>query len=237
LTERRLSCSTRGDRCRGRRQDQGPLVGGYPLDSRLWRAHRNDPARRSCPGRGVRGPRRRGSASLRAATSMTEGVSRRLSPLGRGATNWLTRRIGKLRPCARRFPLAGINRGGRGHDSSCTLARPASRGANRRRLAVPKMATFPQGALGPLFFLRELRLGNGRVGHWPSCARRHSIAPPRQPGSDAAGVRLGHWPSRARGQCRRERDLRDRRLTPDFRCTGWVGSGKNVPSGNSRYRL
>ena len=33
------------------------------------------------------------------------------------------------------------------------------------------------------------------------------------------------------------RGLPERRLAPDLRCTGWVGSGKNVPSGNSRYRL
>src|SRR5450830_464372 len=74
-----------------------------------------------------------------------------------------------------------------------------------------------KGPLGPFFILAL-----ARVGHWPTWPRR--LSPPPF---------LSQWPS----QCRRLRGLRDRRWAPDLRCAGWAGNGKNIPSGNSRYRL
>src|ERR1019366_1018930 len=44
---------------------------------------------------------------------------------------------------------------------------------------------------------------------------------------------VAQWPS----QCRRLRGLRGRRWAPALCCAGGGGNGKNVPSGNSRYRL
>ena len=53
-------------RRRGRRQDQRPLLGGYPRSARLCRADRDDPPRRSCSGWRVK-PASRGGAAHRPA--------------------------------------------------------------------------------------------------------------------------------------------------------------------------
>jgi hypothetical protein len=48
---------------------------------------------------------------------------------------------------------------------------------------------------------------------------------------------VGHWPNNAQWPPRERERLAPRLLAVAFRFVGRTGRGKNVPSGNSKYRL